>query len=45
LKNAEGVVTNLTNAVKADPNLKQSALGDIEFAAFSATEPFRNALK
>jgi Flp pilus assembly protein TadD len=45
LKNAEGVVTNLTNAVKADPNLKQSALGDIEFAAFSASEPFRNALK
>jgi tetratricopeptide (TPR) repeat protein len=43
--NADGVVTNLTNAVKADPTLKESALSDLEFAKFSATETFRNALK
>jgi tetratricopeptide (TPR) repeat protein len=45
LGNAEGVVSNLTSAVKADPELKQPALTDLEFAKFSATEPFRNALK
>jgi Flp pilus assembly protein TadD len=45
LGNADDVVSNLTNAVKADANLKESALGDLEFAKFSATEPFRNALK
>ncbi|MBT1700839.1 hypothetical protein KK083_28365 [Fulvivirgaceae bacterium PWU4] len=45
LGNAEGVVSNLTSAVKADPELKQAALTDLEFAKFSATEPFRNALK
>jgi len=45
LGNADDVVSNLTNAVKADPNLKQSALGDLEFAKFAASEPFRNALK
>lgn len=45
LGNADGVVTNLTSAVKADPDLKQQALTDLEFAKFSATEAFRNALK
>jgi Flp pilus assembly protein TadD len=45
LGNADGVVNNLTSAVKADPELKQAALTDLEFAKFSATEPFRNALK
>jgi tetratricopeptide (TPR) repeat protein len=45
LGNADGVVSNLTSAVKADPELKQAALTDLEFAKFSATEPFRNALK
>ena len=45
LGNADGVVSNLTNAVKADPSLKESALTDLEFAKFSATESFRNALK
>jgi hypothetical protein len=45
LNNADGVVTNLTNAVKADQNLKEAALSDLEFAKFSATEAFRNALK
>jgi hypothetical protein len=43
--NADGVVTNLSNAVKADPTLKEAALSDLEFAKFSATEAFRNALK
>lgn len=45
LGNADGVVTNLTNAVKADPTLKESALTDLEFAKWSATDAFRNALK
>ncbi len=43
--NADGVVANLTNAVKADASLKEKALTDLEFAAFATTEPFRNALK
>jgi Flp pilus assembly protein TadD len=45
LGNADGVVSNLSNAVKADPSLKESALGDLEFDKYAATEPFRNALK
>ncbi|MBT1702366.1 tetratricopeptide repeat protein [Chryseosolibacter indicus] len=45
LGNAENVVSNLTSAVKADPQLKESALSDLEFAKFSATEAFKNALK
>jgi Flp pilus assembly protein TadD len=45
LGNAEGVVTNITNAVKADPSFKEAALSDLEFAKFATTEPFRNALK
>lgn len=43
--NADGVVSNLTNAVKADPNLKEKALTDLEFAKWATTEAFRNALK
>ncbi len=43
--NADGVVTNITNAVKADPSLKEKALTDLEFAKFSTNEAFRNALK
>lgn len=42
--NAEQVVSNLANAVKADPSLKEAALNDLEFASFQATESFRNAL-
>jgi len=45
LGNAEGVVSNLTNAVKNDPSLKEAALTDLEFAKFATTEAFRNALK
>lgn len=45
LGNEEDVVSNLVNAVKADPSLKQAALTDLEFAKFAATESFRNALK
>ena len=45
LDNAENVVSNLANAVKADPNLKEAALADLEFAKYAATESFRNALK
>jgi hypothetical protein len=43
--NGDGVVTNITNAVKADPSLKEKALTDLEFAKFSTNEAFRNALK
>ncbi len=45
LGNADGVVTNLTSAVKVDPSLKDAALTDLEFAKFVTTEAFRNALK
>jgi hypothetical protein len=45
LGNADGVVSNLTSAVKADPNLKENALTDVEFDKFAATDTFRNALK
>lgn len=43
--NGDGVVSNLTNAVKIDPSLKEKALTDLEFAKFNATDAFRNALK
>jgi tetratricopeptide (TPR) repeat protein len=45
LGNADGVVSNLTSAVKADPSLKEAALSDLEFTKFASTEAFRNALK
>lgn len=45
LGNADGVVSNLTSAVKIDPSLKDAALTDLEFAKFVTTEAFRNALK
>ena len=43
--NGDGVVTNLTSAVKLNPSLKEKALSDLEFAKFSTTDAFRNALK
>ena len=45
LGNAEGVVSNLANAVKADPSLKEAALSDLEFDKYAATDAFKNALK
>jgi hypothetical protein len=39
------VVSNLATAVKTDPSLKEMALSDLEFAKWSATDAFRNALK
>lgn len=45
LSNADGISSNLINAVKADPSLKDAALNDLEFAKYSASEGFRNALK
>jgi tetratricopeptide (TPR) repeat protein len=45
LGNADGVVSNLTSAVKVEPSLKDAALTDLEFAKFVTTEAFRNALK
>ncbi len=41
----DAVVSNLTNAVKIDPNLKAKALTDLEFTKFATTESFRSALK
>ncbi len=43
--NADGVVSNLTTAVKTDPSLKEMALSDLEFSKWNATDAFRNALK
>ncbi|MCE2936737.1 MAG: hypothetical protein ACK5V5_06515 [Cyclobacteriaceae bacterium] len=43
--NGDGVVNNLMSAVKIDPNLKEKALTDLEFAKFNTTDAFRNALK
>lgn len=43
--NADGVASNLTSAVKADPSLKEKALVDLEFSKFTTNEAFRNALK
>lgn len=45
LGNAEGVVSNLGSAVKADPTLKEAALSDLEFDKFKASEAFKGALK
>lgn len=45
LGNADAVVSNLTNAVKADPSLKAAALSDLEFSKWSTSEAFRNALR
>ncbi|MBL0742901.1 TPR end-of-group domain-containing protein [Chryseolinea lacunae] len=45
LGNAEGVVSNLGSAVKADPSLKEAALSDLEFDKFKASEAFKGALK
>ncbi len=45
LGNGDNVVSHLSNAVKADPSLKEAALSDLEFAKFATTESFRNALK
>lgn len=42
---AEGVVSNITSAVKADPSLKAMALEDLEFTKFNASPAFRDALK
>jgi len=41
----DGVVSNLTSAVKLDPALKEKALIDLEFIKFNTTDAFRNALK
>jgi hypothetical protein len=43
--NGDDVVKHLTNAVRADSNLKAAALSDLEFASFAAQESFRNALR
>ena len=43
--NADGVVSNLANAVKVDPSLKEKALTDLEFSKFQTSDAFKNALK
>lgn len=45
LNNADGVVSNITSAVKADPSLKEAALSDLEFSKYAASETFRSALR
>ncbi|MFN8340492.1 MAG: hypothetical protein U0V64_02395 [Cyclobacteriaceae bacterium] len=43
--NADGVINNLTRAVKVDPSLKAAALSDLEFSKWFTNDAFRNALK
>lgn len=43
--NEMNMLTNLINAVKFDPNLKEAAFGDLEFSRWSGTDSFRDALK
>ncbi|NJN41242.1 MAG: hypothetical protein HC811_02350 [Flammeovirgaceae bacterium] len=43
--NGDAVVSNLTNAVKIDPALKEKALADLEFTKWATSDSFRNALK
>lgn len=43
--NGDGVVSNLSSAVKIDASLKDKALTDLEFSKFATTDSFRNALK
>jgi hypothetical protein len=45
MDNADGVISNLTSAVKVDPSLKEGALTDLEFSKWLTSEAFRNALK
>lgn len=45
LNNADGVVSNITSAVRVDPSLKEAALTDLEFGKYAATEAFRSALR
>lgn len=41
----DDVVKHLTNAARADSNLKSAALSDMEFAKFAAEQSFRDALR
>jgi len=43
--NADGVISNLTSAVKIDASLKEKALTDLEFSKQATNDAFRNALK
>jgi hypothetical protein len=45
LGNQDGVISNLTNAVRIDPSLKNAALTDLEFSKWATSEAFRNALR
>jgi hypothetical protein len=45
LGNADDVVKHVTNAGKLDASLKAAALSDLEFAKFSTSQAFRDALK
>lgn len=45
LGNESNVISHLTEAVKATPSLKESALEDLEFASYVSNEAFRSALR
>jgi tetratricopeptide (TPR) repeat protein len=45
LNNLDSVIRSLTEAVKLEPALKQTALNDLEFRNYAANELFRNALR
>lgn len=45
LQNSEGVHEHIREAVAIDPELKETALNDLEFVDYADSEEFRNALK
>lgn len=45
LQNEEAVYEHLGNAVEINPELKQDAMNDLEFAKYADSEEFRNTLK
>lgn len=45
LQNSEGVYEHIGEAVAINPELKETALNDLEFVDYAESEEFRNALK
>lgn len=43
--NADLVMSNLANAVRIDPSLKEKAITDLEFSKWATSDAFRNMLK
>ena len=45
LQDSEGVYEHIGEAVAINPELKETALNDLEFVDYAQSEEFRNALK